>query len=71
MQRDTFFSVVAFPSPAVVETDKDSAAVIDLLESWIEEDSRLDGGVETREELKRALDRPQASGRPLPALTQD
>jgi hypothetical protein len=71
MQRDTFFSVVAFPSPAFVETDKDSAAVIDLLESWIEEDSRLDGGVETREELKRALDRPQASGRPLPALTQD
>ena len=34
--------------------DRSARAVIDLLESWIEVDSRLDGGVEAWEQLKRA-----------------
>ena len=52
--------------------DGSARAVIDLLESWIEEDSRLDGGVEAWEQLKRALDSSRFGGRRLfPAPTQD
>jgi hypothetical protein len=52
--------------------DRSTRAVVDLLESWIEEDSRLDTGVETWEQLKRALDRSRFGGRRLfPASTRD
>ena len=36
--------------------ERSAQAVIDLLDSWIEEDSRLDNGVQAWERLKRALD---------------
>ena len=45
--------------------ERSTQAVIDLLESWIEEDSRLDSGVEAWEELKRALDSSRSGGRLL------
>jgi hypothetical protein len=52
--------------------DRSTRAVVDLLESWIEEDSRLDSGVETWEQLKRALDSSRSGGRRLfPASTRD
>jgi uncharacterized protein (DUF433 family) len=41
------------------------ASVIDLLDSWLEEDSRREGGPEAWEELKRSLDRDRLSNRPL------
>jgi hypothetical protein len=40
--------------------------VAELLESWIQEDSRLEGGLEAWEQLKRALDGSRPGGRPLP-----
>jgi uncharacterized protein (DUF433 family) len=40
-------------------------SVIDLLDSWLEEDSRLDGGLESWEQLKRNLDTDRPSSRPL------
>jgi hypothetical protein len=47
-------------------------ALTDLLESWLEEDSRLDGGAEAWEQLKRALDSSRSGGRPLfPAPPKD
>ena len=45
--------------------ERSTQSVIDLLESWIEEDSRLDSGVEAWEELKRALDSSRSGGRLL------
>jgi predicted HTH domain antitoxin len=39
--------------------------VAELLESWIQEDSRLEGGFETWKQLKRALDCSRPGGRPL------
>ena len=46
-------------------TERSTRAVIDLLEPWIEEDSRLDSGVEGWEQLKRALDSPRSGDRLL------
>jgi uncharacterized protein (DUF433 family) len=40
-------------------------SAIDLLDSWLEEDSRLEGGLESWEQLKRNLDRDRPSNRPL------
>ncbi len=40
-------------------------SVIDLLDSWLEEDSRREGGLESWEQLKRNLDRDRLSSRPL------
>ena len=37
----------------------------DLLESWLEEDSRVEGGLESWEQLKRNLDSDRPSSRPL------
>jgi len=52
--------------------DRSTRAVVDLLESWIEEDSRLDSGVEAWEQLKRALDSSRSGGRRLfPASARD
>jgi uncharacterized protein (DUF433 family) len=42
-----------------------SESAIDLLDSWLEEDSRLEGGLESWEQLKRNLDRDRPSNRPL------
>ena len=38
---------------------------INLLESWIQEDSRLDGGLDSWEQLKRALDSHRSYSRRL------
>jgi uncharacterized protein (DUF433 family) len=40
-------------------------SVIDLLDSWLEEDSKREGGSESWEQLKRSLDRDRLSNRPL------
>ncbi len=40
-------------------------SVIDLLDSWLEEDSRREGGLEWWEQLKRNLDRDRPSSRSL------
>lgn len=40
-------------------------AAFDLLDSWLEEDSRLEGGLESWEQLKRNLDSDRPSSRPL------
>ena len=40
-------------------------SVIDLLDSWLEEDSKREGGAESWEQLKRSLDRDRLSNRPL------
>jgi uncharacterized protein (DUF433 family) len=40
-------------------------AAINLLESWIEEDSRLDGGLDSWDQLKRNLDSHRTSSRRL------
>jgi uncharacterized protein (DUF433 family) len=40
-------------------------SAIDLLDSWLEEDSRLEGGLESWEQLKRNLDSDRPSSRPL------
>ena len=46
-------------------SEPSARAVIDLLDSWIEEDSRLDNGVEAWQELKRALDSSRCGSRCL------
>lgn len=38
---------------------------VDFLESWLEEDSKLDGGLDSWEQLKRNLDSHRPSNRPL------
>jgi uncharacterized protein (DUF433 family) len=40
-------------------------SVIDLLDSWLEEDSKREGGAESWEQLKRGLDRDRLSSRPF------
>ena len=40
-------------------------SVIDLLDSWLDEDSKREGGAESWEQLKRSLDRDRLSSRPL------
>ena len=40
-------------------------SVVDLLDSWLEEDSKCEGGTESWEELKRCLDRDRLSSRPF------
>ena len=45
--------------------ERSTRAVIDLSESWIEGNSRLDSGVEAWEQLKRALDSSRSGGRVL------
>jgi uncharacterized protein (DUF433 family) len=40
-------------------------SVIGLLDSWLEEDSKREGGAESWEQLKRSLDRDRLSNRPL------
>lgn len=40
-------------------------SAVDLLDSWLEEDSRLEGGLESWEQLKRNLDSDRPSSRPL------
>ena len=40
-------------------------SAIDPLDSWLEEDSRLEGGLESWEQLKRNLDSDRPSSRPL------
>lgn len=42
-----------------------SESVIELLDSWLDEDSRREGGLESWEQLKRNLDRDRLSSRPL------
>jgi uncharacterized protein (DUF433 family) len=37
----------------------------DILESWLEEDARIQGGIKSWEELKQNLDRDRPSSRPL------
>ena len=48
---------------ALARRSAQSAA--DLLESWLEEDSRVEGGLESWEQLKRNLDSDRSSSRPL------
>jgi uncharacterized protein (DUF433 family) len=40
-------------------------SAIDFLDSWLEADARLEGGLESWEQLKRNLDRDRPSNRPL------
>jgi uncharacterized protein (DUF433 family) len=40
-------------------------SAVELLDSWLEEDSRVEGGLESWEQLKRNLDRDRPSSRPL------
>ena len=40
-------------------------SIIDLLDSWLDEDSKREGGAESWEQLKRNLDRDRLSSRPL------
>jgi hypothetical protein len=55
-----------------VSPEPSARALIDLLESWLEEDSRLDGGAEAWEKLKRALDSSRCGSRRLfPEPAQD
>lgn len=42
-----------------------AGSVIDLLDAWLEEDSKREGGPESWEQLKRSLDRNRLSNRPL------
>ncbi len=42
-----------------------SQSAADLLESWLDEDSSVEGGLESWEQLKRNLDSDRPSGRPL------
>jgi uncharacterized protein (DUF433 family) len=51
----------AWLAPARVPAE----SVIDLLDSWLEEDSQREGGAESWEQLKRSLDRDRLSSRPL------
>jgi uncharacterized protein (DUF433 family) len=49
----------------LARTRRPAESVIDLLDSWLEEDSRREGGLESWEQLKRNLDRDRLSSRPL------
>lgn len=40
-------------------------SAVELLDSWLEEDSQLEGGLESWEQLKRLLDNDRPSTRPL------
>jgi uncharacterized protein (DUF433 family) len=40
-------------------------SIVDLLDSWLEEDARREGGSESWEQLKRSLDRDRLSSRAL------
>jgi len=40
-------------------------SVIDLLDAWLEEDSKCEGGSESWDQLKSSLDRDRLSNRPL------
>jgi uncharacterized protein (DUF433 family) len=40
-------------------------SAVELLDSWLEEDSKLEGGLESWEQLKRLLDNDRPSTRPL------
>jgi hypothetical protein len=40
-------------------------SAVELLDSWLEEDSRVEGGLESWEQLKRLLDNDRPSTRPL------
>ena len=69
-----FPSVTQEQAIAVLEEAKDALlararrpaqAAADLLESWLEEDSTVEGGLESWEQLKRNLDSDRSSSRPL------
>jgi uncharacterized protein (DUF433 family) len=49
----------------LARAQRPAESVIDLLDSWLEEDSKREGGSESWELLKRGLDRDRLSNRPL------
>ena len=69
-----FPSVTQEQAIAVLEEAKDALiararrpaqAAADLLESWLEEDSTVEGGLESWEQLRQNLDSDRSSSRPL------
>ena len=40
-------------------------SAVDLVDSWLKEDSKVEGGLESWEQLKQELDKNRLSGRPL------
>jgi uncharacterized protein (DUF433 family) len=49
----------------ISRAQRPTRTAIDLLNSWIEEDSTLDGGLDSWEQLKRELDRDRPASRRL------
>ncbi|HEU4891517.1 MAG TPA: DUF433 domain-containing protein [Vicinamibacterales bacterium] len=49
----------------LARAQRPTESAADLLESWLEEDSKVEGGLESWEQLKRNLDSDRPSSRPL------
>lgn len=49
----------------LARAQRPAESAVDLLDAWLDEDSRVEGGLESWEQLKRNLDSDRPSSRPL------